>query len=99
MQDFGQMEVPLGQKATTNIPYHVSIQILENLNGTHPTTIDNTNIRKMRETKQKAKKKTRDSFYFDIKAIQNSGHFKIFDLYFQYSDHILNFVFFKTQHI
>lgn len=60
MQDFGLMEVSLGQKATSNIPYHVSIQILEKLNETNPSTIDNTNIRKMRKKKQnKTNKRTK----------------------------------------
>jgi len=56
MQDFGLMEVLLGQKATSNIPHHVSIEILEKLNETNPSTIDNTNIRKMRKKKTKKKK-------------------------------------------
>lgn len=92
MQDFGLMEVPLGQKATSNIPYHVSIQILEKLNGIHPTTIDNINIRKMRETKQN-KRQTRKLeilFLLISRQIKILGISKLFDLYFQYSDHILN---------
>jgi hypothetical protein len=55
MQDFGLMEVLLGQKATSNIPHHVSIEILDTHNQTTPPPIQNPNKTKI--TKKKTKKK------------------------------------------
>jgi len=75
MQDFGLMEVLLGQKATSNIPHHVSIEILEKLNETNPSTIDNTNIRKIRKKNKKKQKQKQNQQIKEQKEKRNLRFF------------------------